>query len=256
MLKASAIEYRFRYAIHCIVFVLGFTAPWNYLFHLDPTGPNAHLWGILAVQVSRLGVGSITSAFNALLALGIAVAFAGAFLRTWGSAYLGANIVQSGSMHTAQASQTPGILQDGPFRHMRNPLYLGTLLHTLALALLMSPSGAIFAVAAIGMVQIRLILAEEAFLTAQLGAPYSAYCALVPRIIPSIRARIAAAGLRPRWVQAFLGEFYMWGVAVSFAVAGWRYDALLVIKCVIVSLGLSLVARAFAPRAATTQAQR
>ncbi len=248
MFKASAVEYRFRFLLHAVVYILGFVAPWNYAFHLDPTGPNAHLWGMLAVQLSRLGVGNIATAFNVLLAIGIAVAIAGAWLRTWGSSYLGASIVQSGSMHTAEAAPANGMLQDGPFRYTRNPLYLGTFLHTLALSLLMPVSGAIFVVVMIGVIQIRLILAEEAFLSAKLGAPYAAYCALVPRVIPSVRPRIAGTGLKPAWLQAILGEIYMWGVAGSFAIAGWWYDAGLLIKCVIVSLGVSLVARAFEPQ--------
>ena len=41
----------------------------------------------------------------------------------------------------------------------------------------------------------------------------------------------------------------MWGVAGSFAVAGWRYNAALLIQCVLVSLGVSLVLRALGPRA-------
>ena len=247
MFKASALEYRFRFLLHAVLYTLGFAAPWNYALHLDPTGPNAHLWGILAVQLSRVGAGNIATAFNLLLAIGIAVAMAGAWLRTWGSAYLGATIVQSGTMHTAEAALATGLLQDGPFRHMRNPLYLGTFLHTLALALLMPASGAVFTIVMIGVLQVRLILAEEAFLGAQLGAPYAAYCALVPRVMPSLRPRIAGTGLQSAWGQAVLGEIYMWGVAGSFAIAGWRYDAGLLIKCVIVSLGVSLVARAFAP---------
>ena len=253
MFNASAFEYRYRFALHCVIFVLGFTAPWNYGLHLDSTGPNAHLWGILAVQLSRLGVGNIATAFNVLLAAGIAAALAGAILRTWGSAYLGASIVQSSGMHTAEASPATGMLQDGPFRHTRNPLYLGTFLHTLALALLMSVSGSVFAIIAIGVLQIRLILAEESFLEAKLGAPYAAYCALVPRILPSLRARIAATGLKPRWPQAIVGEVYMWGVAGSFAIAGWRYDAVLLTKCIVVSLGVSLVARAVALQPAAKQ---
>jgi protein-S-isoprenylcysteine O-methyltransferase Ste14 len=249
MFKASALEYRFRFALHAVIFLLGFTAPWNYVLHLDPPGPNAHLWGILAADLARLGVGNIAGAFNLLLALGIFVAFAGAFLRTWGAAYLGANVVQSHSMHTAQAAPATGMLQDGPFRYVRNPLYLGTFLHTLALALLMPLSGAIFTIAAIGVLQLRLIFAEEPFLSAKLGAPYAAYCALVPRVVPSLRPRVAAAGLVPRWPQAFLGEIYMWGVAGSFAIAGWRYNASLLIQCVLVSLGVSMVVRALGPRA-------
>src|ERR1700677_1203419 len=159
MFKASALEYRFRFLLHALVFVLGFTAPWNYALHLDPPGPNAHLWGILAANLARLGIGNIASAFNLLLALGILLAFAGAWLRTWGAAYLGANVVQSQSMHTAQAAPATGMLHDGPFRYVRNPLYLGTFLHTLALALLMPLSGAIFAIVAIGVLQARLIFA-------------------------------------------------------------------------------------------------
>ena len=249
MFKASTFEYRFRYALHLVIFVLGFTAPWNYWLHLDPPGPNAHLWGILAVNLSRLGMGNIATAFNVLLAIGTALALAGAFLRTWGAAYLGANIVQSHTMHTAEAAPLTGMLQDGPFRHTRNPLYLGTFLHTVALALLMPVSGAVFTIVTIGVLQIRLILAEEPFLLAKLGAPYAAYCALVPRILPSIKERIAGTGLKARWPQAVLGEIYMWGVAGSFAAVGWRYDAGLLTKCVLVSLGVSMVVRALSPRA-------
>jgi protein-S-isoprenylcysteine O-methyltransferase Ste14 len=252
MFKASTFEYRFRYALHALIYLLGFTAPWNYALHIDPPGPNAHLWGILAANMARLGLGGIATAFDVLLVLGILCALAGALLRTWGAAYLGANVVQSRSMHTAQAG-TSGVLQDGPFRHLRNPLYLGTFLQTLALALLMPLSGAVFCVAAIGVLQIRLILAEEPFLEHRLGAAYAAYCALVPRILPVLRPRVVAAGLVPRWPQAFVGEIFMWGVAGSFAVAGWSYNADLLIRCVLVSLGVSLVARAVMPQTALAE---
>ena len=251
MFKAFPLEYRFRYLLHVVIFALGFLAPWNSLLHLDPPGPNAHLWGILAANISRLGIGNISVAFNLILSIAIVCAFAGAFLRSWGAAYLGANIVQSQTMHTAEAAPTTGVLQDGPFGHLRNPLYLGTFLHTLALSLLMPRSGAIFCIAAIAILQIRLILAEESFLGAKLGTPYAAYCVLVPRIIPSLRRRIASTGLQSRWPQAVLGEIYMWGVACSFAFAGWRYNAWLLTQCIIVSLGVSLIARALASKPAT-----
>jgi len=249
MFKASAFEYRFRYALHTLIFVLGFTAPWNYALHVDPTGPNAHLWGILAANMSRLGLGGIATAFDVLLGLGIACALAGAFLRTWGAAYLGANVVKSHTMHTAQSAPHTGILQDGPFRYVRNPLYLGTFLHTLALSLLMPESGAILCIIAIAVLQLRLILAEEPFLSARLGTPYAEYCATVPRIVPMLRTRVAPTGLKPRWPQAFLGEIYMWGVAISFAALGWRYNAGLLLQCVLVSLGVALMVRAFSSRA-------
>ena len=147
--------------------------------------------------------------------------------------------------------QGDGILKDGPFGYLRNPLYLGTFLHTLALALLMPRSGAIFSVVLIGVLQIRLILGEEAFLTQKLGQPYTAYCTMVPRLFPALRRRVAAAGLRPRWGQAALAEIYFWGVAASLAVAGWKYNANLLIRCVVVSVGISILARAFTGKPAS-----
>ncbi len=241
-MKATRFEYRFRYLIHTLIYVLGFTAPWNYWLHLDPSGPNAHTWGILAINLSQVGVRNIGVAFDLLLILGILCALLGALLRTWGTAYLGSSVVQDGGMHTARADS--GIVEGGPFRYVRNPLYLGTFLHTLALSLLMPRSGAVFCVVAIGIEQLRLIFAEEPFLTEKLGPTYVAYQALVPRLLPSVRPRIAEGNLVPRWPQAFLGEIYMWGVALSFAVAGWRYNALLLIQCVVVSFGVSLMLRA------------
>jgi hypothetical protein len=46
-----------------------------------------------------------------------------------------------------------------------------------------------------------------------------------------------------------LAEIYAIGVALSFAVFGWRYNAFLLTKCVLVCFGVSLVARAFMGRA-------
>ena len=258
MFKASGFEFRYRYALHGILYALGFVAPWNYALHLDPTGANAHTWGILAANLAQAHWMGIDAAFNALLVLAIVFAVAAAGLRTWGGAYLGEGVVQDSAMH-ATVSPTPfaggpvaGVVTDGPFRRMRNPLYVGTFLHTLALALLMPRSGAIFAIVAIGVLQVRLILAEEAFLRGTVGAAYEAYCSRVPRILPGVRA-IAAGGRAPRWGQAFVGEAYMWIVAGSFCFAGWRYNASLLTQCVVVGFGVSLVVRAFGPRVAVAE---
>ena len=241
-MKIPALLFRFRFLLHAFIFLLGFWAPWNRFVPLDHSGPNAHVWGLLAANLAQLGLGSISTVFNLLLGLAILFALAAAGLRTWGSAYIGANIVNSASMHTA-GTGADGILRDGPFAHVRNPLYLGIFLHTLALTLLMPRSGAIFAVVAIALMELALILAEESFLTARLGAPYLAYCALVPRLWPALRAKVAPTGIKPRWTHAFLGELYFWGAALSFGILGWRSNALLLMQCLGVSLGVSLVAR-------------
>lgn len=249
-------EFRLRYAVHAVVYTLGFLAPWNRWLHVDPTGANAHTWGILAANLapylgSRVG---FDAAFNLLLVIAIVFALLGAGLRTWGGAYLGAAVVQDGAMHTT-VSPTPfagapaaGILTDGPYRRMRNPLYVGTMLHSFALALLMPRSGAVFTLVVLAVVQLRLIFGEEAFLLRTVGAPYEAYCRLVPRILPALRARVAAGGRRARWGQAFLGESYMWGVAAVFCLLGWRYNAFLLMQGVLVAFGLSIVVKALGPK--------
>jgi protein-S-isoprenylcysteine O-methyltransferase Ste14 len=239
-MKSAPLDYRFRYAIHTLIYVLGFVAPWNYRLHIDPAGSRSHTWGLLA---SELGQGTLTS-FNVLLLFAILMAALGALLRTWGAAYLGAGIVQSEDMHGNS------VLADGPYRHLRNPLYLGTFLHTVALTLLMPPSGALFAIVAIGLFQIRLILTEEPFLAARIGQPYLDYCKRVPRLLPSLTPRVSPSGAHPLWLQAVVGEIYMIGVALSFMVFGWHYNTavLTLTKCVIICLGVSLVVRAFAPK--------
>jgi len=186
---------------------------------------------------------SFSAATITVLVLGIVLALAAAALRTWGTAYLGARIVKDGAM------QGERIVPAGPYRYMRNPLYLGTFLHTLALALLMLPSGAIFTILLIGLFQLRLISAEEHFLRAKLGENYLAYCSKVPRLVPSLTPRLEDSRVRPQWLTAAAGEIYFWGVAVTFLVLGWRYNSLLMVQGVLVSFGVSLVLRAFAPKA-------
>jgi protein-S-isoprenylcysteine O-methyltransferase Ste14 len=246
-LRASALEFRIRYLTHVFIYGMGFWAPWDRLL---PRGNslviNASAWPALASLPWRAGWLSFPVSTELILIIGMIAAALGAFLRTWGSAYLGSSIVKDGAMHA-------GIVADGPYRFMRNPLYLGTFLHTLGLALLMPPTGALFAVLAIAFVQVRLIAGEEWFLSTTIGASYAAYKATVPRILPALTPRIPAFGERPRWGQAILGELYMIGYALCLAVFGWRYDRILLIKCVLISLGLSLIARAAIPPAPQKQ---
>jgi protein-S-isoprenylcysteine O-methyltransferase Ste14 len=233
-MKATALEFRFRYLLHVVIYVLGFTAPWNQWLHLD----TIRTWQLLAAWFSRAGWLGFSAATVTVLMLGVLCAFVAAALRTWGSAYLGASVVHDSTMNGDR------VVAAGPYRRVRNPLYLGTFIHTLALALLMPPSGAVFAIVLIGLLQLRLIGAEESFLAAKLGEAYRAYCSRVPRLLPALTPRVAASPARPAWGTAFLGELYMWGVFLSFAVLGWRYNALLITQGVLVSLGASMVARA------------
>ena len=106
-MKATAFEFRHRFWILVAIYVLGFIAPWDAVFHVDGTGANAHLWGVLAVVLAKTGM-SIGAAFNLLLVMGILCAGSGAWLRTWGSAYLGADVMQDSAM------RAEGVVADGP----------------------------------------------------------------------------------------------------------------------------------------------
>jgi protein-S-isoprenylcysteine O-methyltransferase Ste14 len=237
-MKATPFEFRFRFFILAAIYFLGFAAPWNYWLHLD----SIRTWQLLAAWPARSGWISFSTATVVVLLLGIVWAFKGAFLRTWGTAYLSPSVVHDHAMHGE------GVIAAGPYRYVRNPLYLGNFIHTLTLALLMPPSGAIFCILAISLFQLRLIAAEESFLTTKLGESYTEYRAKVPRLIPALRSRVPASTLQPKWPLAFLGEIYMWGVVVTFATLGWRYNSILLIKGVLISLGLSLIVRAFLPK--------
>ncbi len=223
------------------IYILCFSAPWNSLFHLD----RRPIWVFLAVWAAR---DMFQTATHALLVLGLLLTLFAAALRTWGSAYLGTGIVHDGAMHGDE------VMAAGPYRYVRNPLYVGTFLHTLALTLLMSPVSAIVCIVLVGVFQRRLIGAEEVFLSEKLGAPYVDYMARVPRLIPALVPRLAASSEAARWPGAFLGEIYMCGVAITFGVAVYlamadgRYDTLLMIRGIIISLGVSIVVRGFLPK--------
>jgi protein-S-isoprenylcysteine O-methyltransferase Ste14 len=236
-MKATPIEFRLRFLILCLIFILGFTAPWDLAWHLD----SIRTWQTLAAWTARAHWLPFSTATIAVLALGIVLAVIAAWLRTWAAAYLGSSVVQDSSLH----GET--MVAAGPYRYLRNPLYLGTFIHTFALALLMPPTGAIVTIILVAVFQLRLIGAEESFLAHKLGQPYLAYRAAVPSIIPAMKPRVAASDVHPAWPTAFLGEIYMWGAAISFATLGWRYNAFLILQGILISLGLSLVVRAFLP---------
>lgn len=242
MMKAFSLEYRLRYLVHGIIYALGFYAPWERYASLS-LGASSW-WLLLASLPAREHWISFAAATRLLLAIGCVFTVAGATLRVWGASYLGAAVVHSGGMHGSQ------VLADGPYRHSRNPLYLGTFFNTVALSLLMPPTGAIVAIALIALVQVRLIGAEEPVLMVKLGEAYRAYCAAVPRVVPSLRPRVNAAGVRPSYANGLLSELFVVGTAISFLTLGWSYNTTLLLKGVLISLGISIVARAFIPRVA------
>jgi hypothetical protein len=143
------------------------------------------------------------------------------------------------------AMQGEAFVARGPYRYLRNPLYLGSWLLALGVSVLMPPSGAVFFLVADSTFVLLLIWAEERFLLAKQGEVYQQYRRSVPRLWPRFPGSHAApSAARPRWVQALLAETYPVAITLCFAVLAWRYNARILVQCVLICYGVSLVVRA------------
>lgn len=233
-MKASAIEFRLRMWIQIVIFFIGFWAPW-----LGPVDLSRRISTLawLAMEISRSGIASFSVAATGVIVAGALVAAIGMVLRVWGAAYLGYSTVHHEEM------QGGAVMAAGPFRYMRNPLYLGGWFMMLAICLLMAPSGALFAMVLVTIFYVRLILGEEAFLAAKLGEPYKEYLRTVPRLVPRLRSSLPASEARPQWLTAILTELNPIGVFVTLAFLSWSYDNLLMLKAILGSFLLSMVVR-------------
>jgi protein-S-isoprenylcysteine O-methyltransferase Ste14 len=242
--KATRFEFRYRLTIGFFIYLLGFWAPW---IRYGPfAGRSTSTWLELSGTLASTRVLPLQYATLLVTILAIMLAALGAAFRVWGTSYLGAGIVTSGAMHAQR------VVAAGPYRYVRNPLYFGSFVFSLAVSILMPPSGAIFFIVAIFVQILRLILGEEAFLVVQQGEPYLAYKSSVPRLIPSITPRIPASFAKPAWLQAILSETYPVGMTLCFVVLAWRYNALLLTQAVVICFGISLVIRAFIKRPQTS----
>jgi protein-S-isoprenylcysteine O-methyltransferase Ste14 len=238
-MRASKIEFRLRTLINATIILMGFWAPWiGSGSAWAGFGPHVSLLEWLSLRATRLGLLPFSVAVPLVIGVAALVAAIGGVLRVCGSAYLGAGTVHSFEMKAG------ALMAAGPFRFVRNPLYLGVWFMVAALAFLMPPTGALFTMVLITVFLVRLILGEERFLAEQIGEPYLAYKQAVPRIVPRFRGAPAAAGRKPQWVRGALSELTPIGVFVALAFCSWSYDNQLMIKVIVISYGLSLVVRA------------
>jgi protein-S-isoprenylcysteine O-methyltransferase Ste14 len=162
-------------------------------------------------------------------------------MRIWGAAYLGPGTVNSAEMKAG------ALLADGPYRYVRNPLYLGSWFMIAAMGFIMPATGALLAVVLVTALLLTLIHGEEAFLTAQLGELYRAYLRAVPRLFPRLRTSLPFGGRKPDWARAVLSELNPIGVFLTLSVVSWSYDNRLMVRAILVSFGVSLVVRALLP---------
>lgn len=146
-----------------------------------------------------------------LFALAAGCVALAALVRTWASAYLNAGVVYASEV------KTETLVADGPYRQVRNPLYLGNVLLAIGMGSLMSRIGFCVAVLAMLVFCYRLILREEAELEASQGERYRRYRDAVPRLWPALRPRVPAAARPANWSDGFKAEAWSWGFAAAIA---------------------------------------
>jgi hypothetical protein len=244
-MKATAIEFRLRMLINMVIIVFGFNAQGSPLWNAITGAPlQASLIEWLPLQLSRAGIAPFAAAVPAVIVLASGLAGIAAILRVWGSAWLGPGTVLNAKM------KAHDVMAGGPYRYVRNPLYIGVWCMVAALAFLMTPIGALVTMVLITFFQFRLILGEEAFLARQLRAPYQDYLRAVPRLIPRLHTLLPPSTEKPEWMRAFLTELTPIGIFIAIAVVSWRFDYMLMARTILVVFGISLVVRAIMPKAA------
>ena len=206
-LQATEFEFRNRFWFIAGVFCLGFL-----LYNFDHVNVSDALTSLALGGHPDKNSATFGHWITGFFALGTLMVTLGALIRTWAESYLHSSIVHDRELHGEQ------LVADGPYRHVRNPLYLGNLFLAVGLGFLASRLG--FLVISIGMflVVYRLILREETTLLKTQGEGFQRYFAAVPRFVPSLLPRIPALGAKPNWLDGFSGEIFMWGGAAAMAV--------------------------------------
>lgn len=220
-LGATDFEFRYRFWIIGAFFWIGFS-----LYRFDHLNIAEYAMDRTLGSDSPRGVVIIHAAFGvaALLVL------CAAMIRTWAAAYLQSDVVHDLDLHSE------AIVADGPYRYLRNPLYLGGILIALGFGLLASRTRFIVITGGLTIYFLRLIGLEEANLQREQGESYLEFCRRVPRLLPPFSPRVAASVLNPQWGQAVRGEIFVWGFFVG--VAAFAITLKVVIMWVIMGFAL------------------
>lgn len=98
----------------------------------------------------------------------------GAILRFWATIYVGGR-------------KGHQVVSQGPYSLCRHPLYVGTFLLAISVALWLGSPAMLLAVVLLGLVYATVTIpVEERFLMERLGEPYREYCRTTPRLLPSM----------------------------------------------------------------------
>lgn len=225
--RATEFEFRNRFWVISSIFFLAFAC-----YNLDHVG--------ITQAAARLILGSDTNArspqagnyIRMILAGGALLTALGGLIRSWAEAYLHSSVVHDTAMHSDR------IVADGPYRRVRNPLYLGNILLAVGMGLMASRLGFVVLAAGMTLFVYRLILREEAGLLQSQGESYRRYFDAVPRLIPSLLPRVPSGEGKPNWLDGFVGEMFFWSFAA--AIAAFAFTRNLVYFWIILGFGFAV----------------
>ena len=200
MIQATDFEFRNRWWFFSAIFATSFC-----IFVFDHVPVGVRLGDRLAAATQW----SHPLALHLIFGVSAIIMLVAGLVRTWGSAYLGREVVHD------HAVRSEALRADGPYRHVRNPLYLGNVLMAFAFGLIAPTIGCALMMIGIPLFCYRLIGREEAALEAEQGERFRAFKQAVPRLWPSVRARIPASGGVPDWISGLAAEAFFWSFALG-----------------------------------------
>ncbi len=123
--------------------------------------------------------------------------------------------------------QDDRLIVAGPFRYVRNPLYLGNLFLALGVAALAPPAG--FAIIMLGNLMLVAALAREEtiHMRRRYGAAFDAFRSAVPSFVPRLTPAqgLETASVVPAWRSALLGEAFCLTIGLAIVPLALYGDA-------------------------------
>jgi protein-S-isoprenylcysteine O-methyltransferase Ste14 len=202
-MQATLFEFRYRWWIFGALFGIAFLA-----YAIDHAPSSVAFVDWLSRQ---LGFKATDNSYRVMFASGTVLLLLAATMRTWGTAYLDADVMRDSRVHSER------LLADGPYRYVRNPLYFGNIVMAVGLGLMASRVGFVILIVGMTLFVLRLLFREEAELSLGQDEAYRRYCAAVPRLIPSLTPRVPTAGEQAHWGPAFRAELMYWLLALALA---------------------------------------
>lgn len=203
-MRASEIEFRRRDLFILGIFVAGFSCYW-----IDHENG---VWAAARWIAGRVAGSEAPATARAIFAAASFTLILAALVRSWAAAYMDVRVIGDRKVRTER------LVADGPYRYLRNPLYLGTWLMSAGIAVTASRTGFVVITIGMGIFLRRLIGREEEELRATQDDRYAQYCRAVPRWFPAIVAGVPASGAEPRWLEGIFTETMMWLFAAAMVV--------------------------------------